>query len=51
MSEKRWHVYPTGDLKEHELSEDCWCRPEVTEEGVVVHNSLDRRELFEEHVN
>ena len=39
------HVYPINDLREHSLR-DCWCRP-IDDEGVTVHNSLDRREFFE----
>jgi hypothetical protein len=40
------HVYPVDDLREH-TSTDCWCRP-TDDDGVVVHNSLDGRELYEE---
>ncbi|MCB7127972.1 MAG: hypothetical protein J3T61_00335 [Candidatus Brocadiales bacterium] len=41
------HVYPINDAKEHDLNGDgCWCHPRVTD-GVVVHNSLDRREAYE----
>lgn len=39
------HVYPTDDLRAHSLT-DCWCRP-VEDDGVIVHNSLDQRELYE----
>ncbi len=45
------HVYPLGDLREHELTVDCWCEP-LMEEGdvgvLVIHNSMDRREEYEE---
>jgi hypothetical protein len=41
----RNHVYPINDLREHSLS-DCWCRP-TDDDGVIVHNSLDGRELYE----
>lgn len=46
-SEDRHHIYPANDLKEHNIDdENCWCRPKI--EGVlVIHNSLDRRELYE----
>ena len=37
------HVVPVADLREHFLTQSCWCQPRV-EEGVVVHHSLDRRE-------
>lgn len=42
------HVYPINDLKEHVLEGlTCWCRPEENDDGVIVHNSLDRREEYE----
>lgn len=40
------HVLPIGDLRPHEESPRCWCRP-FDDEGVWVHNSLDRREFVE----
>ena len=49
------HVLPVGDLREHEETRDCWCKPTKTREAyeedavVVVHNSLDGRELVERH--
>ena len=47
------HVVPVNDLREHEeRGTTCWCCPQVyTEDGetVVVHNSLDGRELVERH--
>ena len=44
------HVYPRNDWREHVLSPACWCRPEQDDEepGQWLHNSLDRREEFEE---
>lgn len=44
------HVYPVDDLREHVLKGvACWCRPELDEEyEVVIHNSMDRREEYEE---
>ena len=47
------HVYPLGDLKEHVTDgSECWCRPVVDDLAeVVVHNSLDRRELTENILN
>lgn len=42
------HVVPTNDLREHEDSEACWCRPTEDEDGVIVHHSMDRREEYEE---
>jgi hypothetical protein len=41
----RNHVYPVNDLREHSLTK-CWCRP-IEDEGIVIHNSLDARELYE----
>jgi hypothetical protein len=46
------HVYPLDDLREHVTSgPNCWCRPRIDEEengAVVIHNSMDRREEYEE---
>jgi hypothetical protein len=48
------HVMPIQDLREHEHSRECWCRPRI-ETGeqfsvpVVVHNAMDGRELVEVH--
>lgn len=54
-----YHVEPVGDLIEHDTSGqgDCVCgprsRPEEADDGsvnwIVVHNSLDGRELNEEN--
>ncbi len=53
----QWHTFPINDLIEHNTeSEDCPCNPEIKlvedRDGnlntLVVHNSLDRREVFEE---
>lgn len=45
------HVYPINDLRVHETEgKDCWCCPKIDDEGeeiIVVHNSLDQREVFE----
>lgn len=43
------HIIPIDDLKEHEHSDQCWCRParDSEENRVVVHNSLDGREQYE----
>jgi len=40
------HVIPLDDLRDHAESAVCWCRP-FDEEGVWVHNSMDRREFLE----
>jgi hypothetical protein len=42
----RYAVLPIGDLREHAISDACWCEP-VESDGVVTHNSLDGREAFE----
>lgn len=40
------HVLPINDLKDHIERSDCWCRPQE-DEGVIIHNSMDRREEYE----
>jgi hypothetical protein len=43
------HVIPSGDLYDHEMSDDCWCQPEMDDEdSVATHHSFDNREAFEE---
>lgn len=42
------HVTPIKDLHDHTETEDCWCKPVEWCEGVFVHNSMDRREEYEE---
>jgi len=46
---EKYHVVPIGDLREHSTDSDkaCWCHPIETEDGVIVHNSMDGRELYE----
>lgn len=53
VSDNTVHVLPVDDLKPHKASKDCWCGPweEPINPGVFVHNSLDRRELYEDIVN
>lgn len=43
------HVLPIDDLRPHqEIGTDCWCEPELKEDGrLVVHNSADGREFKE----
>ncbi len=46
------HVLPVNDLREHEQTRTCWCKPRVTREDknyIIVHASLDGRELVEAH--
>lgn len=40
---------PLNDLRPHVFGMSCWCNPEEIHE-VIVHNSLDQRELYEEGV-
>jgi hypothetical protein len=44
--EEPFHVYPLNDLREHVLTEQCWCKP-VYDEGIIIHNSMDLREEYE----
>lgn len=47
---EQYHITPTNDLKEHEEAKTCWCNPREENylgADVIVHNSLDRREEFE----
>lgn len=48
-----YHVTPMNDLKEHEASLECWCRPyrDPWNPYCIIHNSLDRRELYENKVH
>jgi hypothetical protein len=44
-----YHVIPLNDLKPHTESVNCKCVPSVQEGGkLIVHNSYDGREFFEE---
>lgn len=50
-----WHVHPRDDLRDHVTSgwpaRRCWCNPCVEEQDggtLVVHNSMDRREEYEQ---
>jgi hypothetical protein len=49
MSGNEIHVTPLNDLREHEDSAQCWCKPTPDEEcpRVLVHHALDGREAFE----
>ena len=46
------HVYPINDIKEHNTdTSQCWCEPSIEECGaVIVHNSLDQRESYEQGI-
>lgn len=43
------HVMPEGDLKLHKHSRDCDCKPQEDEResSVIIHNSYDQRESYE----
>lgn len=45
----RLHVVPQNDLREHVVDpvRVCWCDPTEHDDDVIVHNSMDRRELYE----
>lgn len=40
------HVLPINDLREHDETSQCWCKP-IYDEGIYIHNSMDGREKFE----
>lgn len=52
------HVLPVNDLKPHDESENCACKPKVkyttpasiyrSRGRLIVHNSYDGREFYEE---
>jgi len=47
-----FHIVPIMDLREHQPTRDCWCRPDCQREGrtvIVIHHSEDGRELVEQH--
>ena len=41
------HIIPVGDLKPHDCSPQCWCRPTETETGMMEHHAMDQRERYE----
>lgn len=44
------HIVPLNDLKEHESSDTCHCKPRVEVIGVkllIIHNAYDNRETIE----
>jgi hypothetical protein len=45
------HIVPEDDLREHDLSMQCWCTPQHMDGlkgDVIVHNAMDKRELYEQ---
>ena len=47
MNNGERHVIPTDDLRLHDGSPDCWCFPCDDGGDLWVHNSADKRELYE----
>ncbi len=47
MIDMQMHVIPSNDLREHTPFDHCWCKPHE-DDGLWVHNSMDRREEYEE---
>lgn len=43
------HVMPVADLREHNCTPLCWCRPlrDDADPEIVLHNAMDRREQYE----
>ena len=43
------HVMPVNDLRDHEITLQCWCCPTEDDEcpGLFVHHAMDQREQFE----
>lgn len=50
VGDEGWHIVPMDDLRPHETSHKCWCRPTQDEDepAVWVHHSLDGRECSKE---
>lgn len=48
-AQKIIHVIPRNDLREHERSITCWCKPKPDDEEITVyiHHSMDEREKYE----
>ena len=44
------HVMPQHDLRDHETSRECWCKPTEDEDEprVVLHHAMDQREQYEQ---
>ena len=43
------HVIPVNDYREYITDKNCWCNPLEDEEepNIIIHNSMDQRELYE----
>jgi len=44
-----FHVVPLGDDREHVLTIECWCLPDIDPQHpqVLIHNAADGREAYE----
>jgi len=42
------HVIPLNDLRDHEASKTCWCKPSQDDDEplVWIHHSMDGREEY-----
>lgn len=45
---KARQLVPNLDTRGHQPDQQCWCHPWVDAVGTLVHNSRDRRELYEQ---
>jgi hypothetical protein len=41
------HVVPDDDMRAHDLSAACWCKPSDEGDAILAHRSADGRESFE----
>lgn len=42
------NIIPINDLIEHIESSLCWCKPRILDDNIILHNSADGREFFED---
>lgn len=50
---KQVHIVPDDDVKVHDATGKCWCKPEIKWVGKlmkVIHNALDGREEAESFI-
>lgn len=43
-----WEVLPFNDVHQHVSGVECWCRPRIDDDEVIVHNAADCREDYVE---
>lgn len=41
------HIYPVDDLREHDISPDCWCKPTTGDDRHIYHHASDGRETLQ----